>query len=118
MTIEEQYKKWLEEHEYYYKTKNSYYKTRAELKAEIESFSKDLNPFFGNDDIELRRLEKLKKDLYEHDESDEFFEGGYKLKDKYAIDDVKRYENFYICGEDLQDAFEAGFKAALESKDD
>ena len=32
------------------------------------------------------------------------------LKNKYAIDEEKLDEYFYICGEDLEDAFKAGVR--------
>lgn len=40
------------------------------------------------------------------------------LKKKYAIDEEKLDEYFYICGEDLEDAFKAGmkFQAGLMKK--
>lgn len=36
------------------------------------------------------------------------------LKEKHAIDSEKRYEKFYICGEDLNDSYNAGVKAATD----
>jgi hypothetical protein len=31
------------------------------------------------------------------------------IKNKFAIDSKSKYERFYICGEDLEDAFLAGY---------
>lgn len=111
MSIENEYKKWLEVQEYTYKEKNPYYVNDLELEKEIKELeAQNLNRFFGSDTPKLRRLEELRRKF--KTQGNKYYEGRYKLKDKYAIDDTKRYETFHICGEDLKDAFVAGYELA------
>lgn len=96
--LKEQFEEWLNQQIYSYKELNPYYE-------ELKEFPKDLNPYFQGDEKTLRQ----KKLNERRSKESKFYEGGYKLKDKYAIDDTKRYESHYICGEDLYDAFVAGY---------
>jgi hypothetical protein len=69
--------------------------------------------FIEEDKIKIEELERKLKEGY-----DDYYKKSYTLTDKYAFNTCSKYETFYITGEDLYNAFKAGYEAAGEEKND